>query len=152
MDVDHFRRDSIRVNANQRVPPHPANWRNRLTDEPIYPSGVPDCSRTLARTTQTNSYSRNIWKNDRRAPWPENGNAMPINWVFMAHWHFEHTCDGFLLTKTLGAQKNFAESRSISAMGVVPKTIFGCGKYKHCKTLRDNRHGPHLLLKSMKKF
>lgn len=64
----------------------------------------------------------------------------------------QHTCDGFLLTKTLGAQKNFAESRSISAIDVTPNTIFGCGKYKHCKTLRDIKHGPHLLLKSMKKF
>lgn len=55
-------------------------------------------------------------------------------------------------TKTVGAQKIFTESRSISVTGVVPNTKFGCGKYKHCKILRDNKHVPDFLLNSMKKF
>lgn len=55
-------------------------------------------------------------------------------------------------TSTVGAQNNFTESRSISVIGIVPNTKFACGKYKHCKMLRDNRHGPDFLLNSTKKF
>lgn len=34
-------------------------------------------------------------------------------------------------TRTVGAQKIFTESRSISVIGVIPNIKFGCGKYKH---------------------
>lgn len=58
----------------------------------------------------------------------------------------------FRSVRTVGAQNNFTESRSISVTGVTPNTKFGCGKYKHCNMLRDNKHGPDFLLNSMKKF
>lgn len=58
----------------------------------------------------------------------------------------------FRSVRTVGAQNSLTESRSISVTGVTPNTMFGCGKYKHWRTLRDNRHGPDFLLNSMKKF
>lgn len=58
----------------------------------------------------------------------------------------------FRRTKTVGAQNNLTESRNISVTDVTPNTKFGCGMYKHCSILRDNKHGPDFLLNSMKKF
>lgn len=49
-----------------------------------------------------------------------------------------------------GAQNALADSRNMSVTTVVPNIVFGWGKYKHCSTLRDSKHGPDLLLKSMK--
>lgn len=49
-----------------------------------------------------------------------------------------------------GAQNDLADSRSISVINVVPNMVFVCGKYRHCKMLRDNKHGPDFLLKSVK--
>lgn len=58
----------------------------------------------------------------------------------------------FRNTKAVGAQNSLTESRSISVTGITPNIKFGCGKYIHCSTLRDSRHGPDFLLNSMKKF